>query len=41
VVVYSKNSSDKNSIENSAKLVKLIPYDLLVHLASLTKRILI
>ena len=40
VFVYSNNPKNKNSIENSAKICKTIPYDLLVHLASSTKRII-
>lgn len=40
VTVYSSNPADPNSIANAAKLCKTIPYDLLVHLASSTKRIL-
>jgi len=41
VVVYSKNKTDRNSIENSAKLVKTTSYNLLVHLASSTRRVLV
>lgn len=41
VIIFSDNPSDKNSIENAAKTCETIPYDLLVHLASSTKRILI
>lgn len=41
VVVFSDNPNDKNSIVNSAKICKTIPYDLLTHLASSTKRVII
>lgn len=41
VVVFSSNSSDPNSIENVAKICKTIPYDILISLATSTKRILI
>ncbi|MDP3888516.1 MAG: alanine racemase [bacterium] len=41
VVVYSSNPKDKNSIANSAKICKTIPYDLLVNLAESTKRIIV
>ena len=41
VTIYSGNPRDPNSIENAAKICKTIPYDLLVHLASSTKRIIV
>lgn len=40
VIVYSDNTKDKNSIENAAKLCGTIPYDILVGLSPLTKRVL-
>ena len=41
VTVYSNNPNDKNSIQAAAKTCGLIPYELLVYLASSTKRILV
>ncbi|MDD5416026.1 MAG: alanine racemase [Candidatus Daviesbacteria bacterium] len=41
VIVYSRNPKDKNSIANSARLCKTIPYDLLVNLAETTRRVII
>lgn len=41
VIVYSNNPKDKNSIANSAKICKTIPYDLLVNLAESTRRVVI
>lgn len=41
VVVYSSSPEDKNSIGNSAKICKTIPYDLLVNLAETTRRVVI
>ncbi len=41
VVVFSNNPKDKNSIENAARLCKTIPYDILIHLAQSTKRVII
>lgn len=41
VIVYSGKPKDKNSIGNSAKICKTIPYDLLVNLAETTKRVII
>ena len=41
VIVYSSNPKDPNSIENSAKLCKTIPYDILIHLAASTKRVVL
>ncbi len=38
-IVYSDNPNDKNSIINSAKVCKTIPYELLVYLNASTKRI--
>jgi alanine racemase len=38
-IIYSNNSSDKNSIQNVAHLAGAIQRDLLVHLAESTKRI--
>lgn len=40
VIIFSDDTSYKNSIESVAKICETIPYDLLVHLASSTKRIL-
>lgn len=41
VVMFSSNSTDPNSIENVAKICKTIPYDILISLATSTKRVLI
>lgn len=41
VVVFSNNPKDRNSIQNSAQSCQTIPYDLLVHLASTTKRVVV
>lgn len=41
VIIYSDNPKDKNSIANTAKLCKRIPYEILVNLASSTKRIIV
>ena len=41
IVVYSDHSSDRNSIENTAKICKKIPYEILVNLAESTKRIIV
>lgn len=41
VFVYSNNRKDINSIENSAKICNTIPYELLVHLAQSTKRVVV
>lgn len=41
VFVYSNNRSDKNSIENAARLCKTIPYDILIGLAASTKRVIL
>lgn len=41
MIIYSNNPTDKNSIESSAKICKTIPYDLLVNLATSTKRAVI
>lgn len=41
VIVYSDKPEDKNSIENTAKLCKKIPYEILVNLAESTRRIVI
>jgi alanine racemase len=32
VVVISSNKTDKNSVENLAKLCECIPYEILVHI---------
>lgn len=40
VIVYSNDPTAKNSIQNSAKICNTIPYELLVHLGSSTKRII-
>lgn len=41
VIVFSNNPTAKNSIQNSAKICNTIPYELLVHLSSSTKRVLV
>lgn len=41
VLVYSDNPRDRNSIESVAKICKTIPYDVLVHLDTSTKRIVL
>lgn len=41
VIVYSNNPKDPNSIENAAKVCKTIPYEILVHLASSTRRVVV
>lgn len=41
VIVYSPDLKDKNSIVESAKICKTIPYDLLVNLAETTKRVIV
>src|SRR3989344_3368350 len=41
VTVYSNNPEDKNSIQNAAKICQTIPYELLIHLAPSTKRIIV
>lgn len=41
VIVYSDNPKDKNSIENTAKICKKIPYEILVNLVESTRRIVI
>jgi len=41
VIVYSNNAKDKNSIENTAKLCKIIPYESLIPLTPSTKRIIV
>lgn len=41
VVIYSDNPKDKNSIENTAKICRKIPYEILVNLAESTKRVVI
>jgi len=41
VVVYSSNRSDSNSFYNASVKAGTIPYDLLVHLAASTKRIVV
>ncbi len=41
VFVYSQYRYDKNSITNTAKICKTIPYDILIGLAASTKRIII
>lgn len=41
VVIYSNKKTDSNSIYNAAIQAETIPYDLLVHLASSTKRIVV
>jgi alanine racemase len=40
VILYSDISSAKNSVGSAAKLCGTIPYDLLVHITSSTKRLL-
>ncbi len=41
VVVYSKDSKDKNSIGIAAQRISTIPYELLVHLTPSTRRVVI
>lgn len=41
VIIYSDNPKDKNSIENTAKICKKIPYEILVNLAESTRRVVI
>jgi alanine racemase len=41
VVIYSSNSNDKNSIENAAHQIGVIPYELIVHIAESIPRIVI
>lgn len=41
VIVYSKSQTSPNSIVNSAKLINKIPYELLVHLSSSIKRVVV
>lgn len=41
VIVFSSNPQDPNSIENIAKICKTIPYDILISLATSTKRVLV
>lgn len=41
VIIFSSNRSDKNSVNNAAKMCETIPYDLLVRLASSTRRIVV
>lgn len=41
VVIFSNNTKDLNSIANCAKICKTIPYELLVHLAPNTKRVVV
>lgn len=41
VIVYSNDPSAKNSIQNSAKICNTIPYELLVHIGSSTKRVIL
>jgi alanine racemase len=38
VIIYSNNNDDKNSINNSAKKIGIIPYELLIHLDKSIKR---
>lgn len=38
VVVYSDNPNDPNSIENAAKICGTIPYEIVIHFTSTTKR---
>ncbi|MEK7617157.1 MAG: alanine racemase [Patescibacteria group bacterium] len=41
VIIYSANPSDKNSVKATARFCKTIPYDILIHLAASTKRVVI
>ncbi|MCL5783906.1 MAG: alanine racemase [Patescibacteria group bacterium] len=41
VIIYSKNPKGENSIQNATQICQTIPYDLLVRLASSTKRVII
>ena len=40
-LVYSSNPQDKNSIQNTARICKSIPYDILIHLSASTKRVIV
>lgn len=39
VIIYSNHLKDPNTIKSAAKICQTIPYDLLVHLAASTKRV--
>lgn len=41
VIIYSSRFSDKNSVQTAANICNTIPYELLVHLTSSTKRLMI
>jgi alanine racemase len=41
VLVYSQKKEDKNSIYQASKICNTIPYDLLIHLAESTRRIIV
>jgi alanine racemase len=41
VIVISKNKTDKNSVENIAKLCSSIPYEIVVHIPQHLKRIVV
>lgn len=41
IIVYSNKKQDKNSIESVAKICRKIPYEILVNLASSTKRVVV
>lgn len=41
VLIYSNNPSDRNSIVNTARICQKIPYEILVNLASSTKRVVV
>jgi alanine racemase len=41
ITIYSNDYLSENSIQNSARMCDTIPYELLIHLASSTKRVVI
>lgn len=41
VIIYSNRTADKNSFYHAAQLADTIPYDLLVHLAASTRRVIV
>jgi len=41
VIIYSSVKKDKNNLSKTATLLKIIPYELLVHLAESVKRVVV
>ena len=41
ITIYSNDCLSENSIQNSARMCNMIPYELLIHLTSSTKRVVI